>query len=63
MSTSPSPVLPEPVIPTITPWVVKSSVSRRTSSPVRSCFAGSTSPTDEQLGHGEQTYASVTVGP
>ena len=27
MSTMPRPVLPEPVMPTITPWVVKSAVS------------------------------------
>ena len=44
MSTTPRPVLPDPVMPTITPCVVNESVPIRTSSPVRSCVAGSTLP-------------------
>ena len=38
MSTTPRPVLPEPVMPTITPWVVKSAASSSTSS--RRCARG-----------------------
>jgi hypothetical protein len=37
-------ILPEPVMPTMTPWVVSSSVSIRTSSPVRSPVAASIRP-------------------
>ena len=51
ISTTPSPVLPEPVMPTITPWVVKSSLPIRTSAPVRACVAGSTSAAEEQVSH------------
>src|SRR3954467_6923145 len=43
-STIPRPVFPEPVMPTITPWVVKSPDAIVVSASVRSCFAGSICP-------------------
>src|SRR4051794_15641164 len=43
-STIPRPVLPEPVMPTITPCVVKSPDATVVSASVRSCFAGSICP-------------------
>src|SRR6478736_8903654 len=43
-STIPRPVLPEPVMPTMTPWVVKSPDGTVVSVAVRSCLAGSICP-------------------
>src|SRR4051794_27052255 len=43
-STIPRPVLPEPVMPTITPWVVKSPDGTVVSASVRSCLTGSICP-------------------
>ena len=40
-NTMPRPVLPEPVMPTMTPWVVKSALSSSTASPLRSPLLGS----------------------
>ena len=40
-STTPSPVLPEPVMPTMTPWVVRSAASSVSGCPLRSAVPGS----------------------
>ena len=44
ISATPSPVLPEPVMPTITPWVVRSAALTSTASPVRAWSASTASP-------------------
>ena len=41
ISTTPRPVLPDPVMPTITPWVVKSLAASTTAFPSRECVAAS----------------------
>ena len=49
-------------MPTITPWVVKSSVSRRTSVPVRSWVAASTSPPRNSSAMGEERTHCADYG-
>ena len=44
MSATPRPVLPDPVMPTITPWVVRSAAFTSTASPVRAWAPSTPSP-------------------
>ncbi|CAB4603878.1 unannotated protein [freshwater metagenome] len=63
ISTTPRPVLPEPVMPTITPWVVRSPESTRVVVSVRCFVAGSTCAPRRKSAIAAESTAVVPVRP